>query len=200
MRPLPGPVGLPRVRTCVIVNVYVCVDVCECVCLCLRARASCRWNAVLTDFNIAFVVIFAAEAVCKNLAVGPRVYFSRGWSRFDFAVVVVSVVGLFVSEGFGANALRALRVARIIRLVKRARTLRVMFNCFVLSLPSLWNIGSLLFVVIYIFAILGTSRRPVCECRRCGSLAGASLLNCRSRSRSDVTYPRCAYSAIADIP
>ena len=139
---------------------------------------------MLTDFNIAFVVIFAAEAVCKNLAVGPRVYFSRGWSRFDFAVVVVSVVGLFVSEGFGANALRALRVARIIRLVKRARTLRVMFNCFVLSLPSLWNIGSLLFVVIYIFAILGTSRRPVCECRRCGSLAGASLLNCRSRFRS----------------
>ena len=104
----------------------------------------------------------------KITAFGPAIYFSGGWSRFDFAVVVVSVVGLFVVEGFGANAFRALRVTRMFRLIKRAPTLRVMFNCLVLSLPSLWNIGSLLFVIIYVFAILGAFPLRMTGCG-CGS-------------------------------
>jgi hypothetical protein len=40
----------------------------------------------------------------------------------------------------------------------RVQSLRVLFNSLLMSLPSLWNIGSLLFVVGYIFAVLGTSR------------------------------------------
>jgi hypothetical protein len=31
----------------------------------------------------------------------------------------------------------------------------MLFNSLMLSLPSIWNIGSLLFVVAYIFAVLG---------------------------------------------
>jgi hypothetical protein len=35
------------------------------------------------------------------------------------------------------------------------QSLRMLFNSLMLSLPSIWNIGSLLFVVAYIFAVLG---------------------------------------------
>jgi hypothetical protein len=42
------------------------------------------------------------------------------------------------------------------------QSLRVLFNSLLIALPSLWNIGSLLFVVSYIFAVLGTC------CKRCG--------------------------------
>ena len=132
---------------------------------------------MLAGFNVVFVAIFAAEAVCKVTALGPRVYVHDGWNRFDFVVAAVSILGLVISTGVGANAVRVLRVARVFRLVKRAKALRVMFNSLVLSLPALWNISSFIFVVMFVFAILGTSwlsrgwkfvqRRQ--DCHVCGS-------------------------------
>jgi hypothetical protein len=59
----------------------------------------------------------------------------------------------------GVNVVRLLRVPRVLRLIRGTRSLRVLFNALLLSLPSLWNIGALLFVVAYIFAVLGTFRR-----------------------------------------
>ena len=116
----------------------------------------CSWDNVLSGFNVFFVVVFASEAVCKLTAFGPRIYYHDGWNRFDFVVAVVSVAGLVVSAGVGANAVRVLRVARVFRLIKRAESLRVMFNSLVLSLPALWNISSLIFVIMFVFAVLGT--------------------------------------------
>jgi hypothetical protein len=71
--------------------------------------------------------------------------------------VVVSIVGLFVNAGVGANVVRVFRIARAFRLIKRAKALNALFQTLVLSLPSLWNIGSLLFVLFFIYAVLGTS-------------------------------------------
>ena len=121
------------------------------------------------------MTIFAAEAVCKITAFGPRVYAHDGWNRFDFVVAVVSVLGLIVSTGVGANAVRVLRVARVFRLIKRAKALRLMFNSLVLSLPALWNISSFIFVVMFVFAILGTRIR-VAALHQCCSGVLAALI------------------------
>ena len=114
-----------------------------------------RWDATLLAFNYAFVAIFATEAVAKVLAFGPGFYFRQYWNVFDCVVAVVSVIGVFVSSGVGANVIRVFRIARVFRLIKRAKQLNDLFNTLVISSPSLWNIGSLLFVVFFIFAILG---------------------------------------------
>jgi len=50
---------------------------------------------------------------------------------------------------------RVLRIGRVLRLVGRAKTLNRLFNTLMLSLPSVWNIGSLLFVLLFIYSVLG---------------------------------------------
>jgi hypothetical protein len=60
-----------------------------------------------------------------------------------------------VGVGVGVNVVRLLRVPRVLRLIRGTRSLRVLFNALLLSLPSLWNIGLLLFVVAFMFAVLG---------------------------------------------
>ncbi len=119
-----------------------------------------RWTLALQVFNIFFVIVFALEAVMKLLSFGPVVYFREAWNKFDFIVVVVSIVGLFVSAGVGANVVRVLRIARVFRLIKKAKHLNELFNTLIVSSPSLWNIGSLLFVLFFIFAVLGTHHCP----------------------------------------
>ena len=110
-----------------------------------------------SSLNAGFVGVFGLEAACKLFSLGPRKYFFDSWNRFDFVVASISLVGLGVDTGVGANAVRVLRVGRVFRLIRRAQALQVMFNCLITTLPSLWNISALMGLIISVFAILGTS-------------------------------------------
>jgi hypothetical protein len=76
------------------------------------AFARCSWTVTLEAFNILFIVFFAAEATLKLLGIGSTAYFFEDWNKFDFVVVVISIIGAFISAGVGANVVRLLRVAR----------------------------------------------------------------------------------------
>ena len=49
---------------------------------------------------------------------------------------------------------RAIRILRIVRLIKRAKSLDLIFNTFLISLPGLVNVGGLLVLIIYFYSIL----------------------------------------------
>jgi len=52
--------------------------------------------------------------------------------------------------------LRVFRVLRILRLLKRGgRNLHLIFNTFVLTLHTLINVGGLLLLILYMYAVLG---------------------------------------------
>ena len=53
--------------------------------------------------------------------------------------------------------IRSFRILRILRLIKRAKSLKVMFNTFIVTLPAMGNIGGLLLILIYLYAILGVN-------------------------------------------
>ena len=50
---------------------------------------------------------------------------------------------------------RLVRIGRILRLVRAARRIRTLLFALMMSLPSLFNIGLLLFLVMFIYAIFG---------------------------------------------
>ena len=50
---------------------------------------------------------------------------------------------------------RVFRVGRVLRLVKSAKGIRTLLFSLAVSLPALFNIGLLLFLVMFIFAIFG---------------------------------------------
>ena len=58
-------------------------------------------------------------------------------------------------SGGVASVLRILRIARVFRLVRNLKGLRMLFNTLIMSLPGLLNIGALLFLLCFVYAILG---------------------------------------------
>jgi hypothetical protein len=82
------------------------------------------------------------------------------WCVFDAFVVAVSIVGVVIDFATTSNLpflplLRMLRVARMFRLIPRARGLNVLMKTLVFSIPALANVGSVLFLFLFVFAVVG---------------------------------------------
>ncbi|XP_058513015.1 sodium channel protein type 11 subunit alpha [Ochotona princeps] len=121
-------------------------------------------TSILEYLNVAFVVIFTVECLIKIFAL-RQYYFTSGWNLFDCVVVVLSIVSTMIS-GLEKQkhipfpptlfrVIRLVRIGRILRLVRAARGIRTLLFALMMSLPSLFNIGLLLFLVMFIYAILG---------------------------------------------
>ncbi|XP_056660201.1 sodium channel protein type 11 subunit alpha [Monodelphis domestica] len=119
---------------------------------------------LLEYLNRAFVVIFTVECLLKIFAL-RQFYFANGWNLFDCVVVVLSIVSSMVAllEKNKAipfppvlfRVIRLARIGRILRLVRAAKGIRTLLFALMMSLPSLFNIGLLLFLVMFIYAIIG---------------------------------------------
>lgn len=68
--------------------------------------------------------------------------------------VVVSLAASAVNIGF-IRILRVLRLARMLRLIKRVRGLNDLFTTLYISLPALWNVGALIFLLFFVYAYIG---------------------------------------------
>ena len=106
--------------------------------------------------NIFFIILFALEFIIKIIALGPKMYFSEKWNRFDFIVVFLSLVFLGWNTGFvSATLLRVLRIARLFRLVKVSKGLKKLFYTMITSLPSLVDVGTLLLLLLFVYGVAG---------------------------------------------
>jgi len=103
--------------------------------------------------------IFISEMLLKNLGLGPRQYFSTGWNKFDCTIVFFSIFDMAASGnidiGIDVKILRVLRVARMLRLVRHNKPLLNLFMALFTSLPSLGNVGSILLLCLYVYAVMG---------------------------------------------
>lgn len=84
------------------------------------------------------------------------------WCIFDALIVAVSIAGAAVDALTAADLpflplLRMLRVARVLRLIPRARGLNSLLQTLLLSLPALANVGSVLFLFLFVFGVVGMS-------------------------------------------
>ncbi|XP_069715358.1 sodium channel protein type 5 subunit alpha-like [Phaenicophaeus curvirostris] len=128
----------------------------------MMAENSEKGNSdVLNKINYFFVTVFTTECVIKILAL-RYYFFTSGWNIFDLALVILSLVSIGLSEGFRAlsspsllRIFRLTRIGRILRLIRKARGIRTLLFALLMSLPALFNIGLLLFLIMYIYAIVG---------------------------------------------
>uniref|UniRef100_A0A8C5AEP0 Sodium channel protein n=1 Tax=Gadus morhua TaxID=8049 RepID=A0A8C5AEP0_GADMO len=119
---------------------------------------------ILYWVNFVFIVAFTTEFVLKLFAL-RHYYFTIGWNVFDVVVVILSVVGMFLAELIEKyfvsptlfRVIRLARIGRILRLIKGAKGIRTLLFALMMSLPALFNIGLLLFLVMFIFSIFGMS-------------------------------------------
>ncbi|XP_052005088.1 LOW QUALITY PROTEIN: sodium channel, voltage-gated, type I-like, alpha [Xyrauchen texanus] len=119
---------------------------------------------VLYWINFTFIVLFTCECLLKMFSL-RHYFFTNGWNVFDFVVVIMSVVGMFLSKVIEKyfvsptlfRVIRLARIGRILRLIKGAKGIRTLLFALMMSLPALFNIGLLLFLVMFIYAIFGMS-------------------------------------------
>uniref|UniRef100_A0A8D3BYD8 Sodium channel protein n=1 Tax=Scophthalmus maximus TaxID=52904 RepID=A0A8D3BYD8_SCOMX len=114
--------------------------------------------------NLVFIIIFTSECSLKIIALRQH-YFAVGWNIFDFVVVILSIVGLLLADIIEKyfvsptlfRVIRLARIGRVLRLIRGAKGIRTLLFALMMSLPALFNIGLLLFLIMFIFSIFGMS-------------------------------------------
>uniref|UniRef100_A0A8C1L1T7 Sodium channel protein n=1 Tax=Cyprinus carpio TaxID=7962 RepID=A0A8C1L1T7_CYPCA len=123
---------------------------------------SARMETILNNINLTFIVIFTTECLIKIFAL--RCYFfTISWNIFDFVVVILSIVGIVLADIIEKyfvsptlfRVIRLARIGRVLRLIRAAKGIRTLLFALMMSLPALFNIGLLLFLVMFIYAIFG---------------------------------------------
>ncbi|ODN01760.1 Sodium channel protein 60E, partial [Orchesella cincta] len=122
-------------------------------------------DAILESLNAFFIYVYTFEALVKLIGLGTY-YFKNGWNVFDFVILMISIVDYGVTDLITASfpvppsmirLLRIMRVGRMLRLMKAAKSIRRIVFSLLVSLPSLFNVGALMVLIIFIYSIIGMS-------------------------------------------
>ena len=103
--------------------------------------------AVTIYFLIEIIIRMIAEKEFKN-------FFKDGWNIFDFAVVVITLIPFEHSDY--AMIARLARVFKVMRLITVRPELKMIIDVLGKSIPAIIDIIILLFIIFYIYAIIGS--------------------------------------------
>jgi voltage-gated sodium channel len=112
--------------------------------------------------SLAYVELVVLIAFCIEAALGivaecfqPWAYFHQAWNCFDFAVILVS----FVPSDVGGNAvmLRMFRLLRVVKMMRSIEALNVVVSGLMDGIASCPAIGAILFLIYYLFAVVGVT-------------------------------------------
>lgn len=114
----------------------------------------------LSIVNYVLSGIFLIECVVKIVAFGPRNYFQYNANKFDFVLVLISMLEVCFENIYDSNftALQSLRVFRLLRVFKLARfwsglykNLMIMYQAF----SDVTFFGIIIYLFVFMFTILG---------------------------------------------
>ncbi|XP_070490836.1 sodium channel protein 60E-like isoform X2 [Chironomus tepperi] len=119
---------------------------------------------ILEVSNAFFTTVFGLECIVKIVGLRHH-YFTVPWNLFDFLLVLASIFGILMEDIMIdlpisptlLRVVRVFRIGRILRLIKAAKGIRKLLFALVVSLPALFNIGALLALLLFVYAILGMS-------------------------------------------
>ncbi|XP_015793193.1 sodium channel protein para-like isoform X2 [Tetranychus urticae] len=110
---------------------------------------------VLKTGNLFFSATFAIEAFMKLIAISPKFYFREGWNVFDFIIVALSLLEIFLEGVRGLSVLRSFRLLRVFKLAKSWPTLNLLITIMGKTLGDLGNLTFVLAIIVFIFAVMG---------------------------------------------
>lgn len=123
---------------------------------------SLETNQIFFILCFAFSCFYTAEVSLKIFLLGfERFWHGRSFQHlFDFFTVYSLILCELLYLCFGRQVVEArmivlIRLARALRLLRHIRPLHQLWTLLTRLLPTYWQLGSLLFLVYYIFATLG---------------------------------------------
>ena len=142
------------ILTCIIINCLVEV-------LNMPAFKDENWASFIRYWSeLLFLVIFSAEVGLKVLGLGlvfHRNSYLRSYANLlDVSVVVGSFISLVVSGGSSSfTVVRFVRIIRPLRTIRAVKGLRILILTIQNALAPLFDVMSLMLVVVFTFAVLG---------------------------------------------
>ena len=129
--------------------------------------ASQNYIYIVDTVSQACTYIFIAEAVVKIMAFGLPYFYSQ-WNQFDFFVVCCSILNIVLDNITSSNVaivrtgpqvirvIRVLRISRMFKVFKSLKSIQTMMDIIWFSLPAMFNILSLMMLVFFMYAVLGS--------------------------------------------
>lgn len=124
------------------------------------------YNLILDVMNYFFILLFNLEMIVK-IYVYEKIFFYNGWNIFDLTVVIFCDILILINILTFADVvqiqnlssipiiLRTFRFLRIVRLVTVYSKLRALIDTLVYLVPSILNIGIVMFILILIYGCIG---------------------------------------------
>ncbi len=134
-----------------------------------------EWKTFFIWADKIILTWFIIELALQMLSYGrkPHHFFYSGWNVFDFLIVAVSICPA-ASPAFAV--FRLLRVFRVLRLISSVPDLQILVGALLKSLPSMGYVGLLLFLIVYVYGVLGTHLFRLSDPEHFGNL-GLSFLS-----------------------
>lgn len=136
----------------VINTFFLCID---------HYNKSDNLEKILDNSNKFFVIFFTVELILKITAYGFKYYWYVNWNKFDFFIVIMSLIALdetlLTQLNFNVTALRIIRVSRLLRMVKTSEGLRTLLKTLFMSLGNILNTSALLLLILFTFSVAGMS-------------------------------------------
>lgn len=129
--------------------------------------APIEYTITLDIIGLICTFIFIFEALLKLCALGAKGYFSSHWNRFDFFVVICSILFFALQQSVTTDVkvlryapqlfrvLRVMRVSKILSLFNSLKYLNDLLNVIWFSMPAALNVLCLMLMIFIIYAILG---------------------------------------------
>ncbi|CAE7702091.1 NaCP60E, partial [Symbiodinium pilosum] len=109
---------------------------------------------ILDNINFLCSVIFFFEVCIKIMGVGVS-FFEDNGNRFDFLLVMLSVVELFLSGGSALSALRTARLLRIFRMIHMSMNFRILLMVFQKAVTPTLYFSMIVILFLYCSCLAG---------------------------------------------
>eukprot|EP00164_Ancoracysta_twista_P003985 GFYU01005348.1.p1 GENE.GFYU01005348.1~~GFYU01005348.1.p1 ORF type:complete len:457 (-),score=157.31 GFYU01005348.1:206-1576(-) len=130
-----------------------------------------------------FLGIYLFELLVKLWVLGSK-FFDSGWNLFDGFIVITSFIDWMKEIALSLvtldpkifrllrvfRAVRALRALRVLRTISFLKSLQIIVQTLLRSIPAMGNVVWLLLLVMYIFALIGRNMYGEVDPARFGSL------------------------------
>ena len=105
------------------------------------------------DYSIT--VFFVIEILIRFIGEPKKLnFFKSGWNIFDTLIVLISLIPMPNNSSF--LLLRLLRVFRVLRIISVIPELKKIIEALLSSVKRVFYVGLLLFIILYIYATIGS--------------------------------------------
>ena len=123
-------------------------------------RQPAEYAALVEGLSSFVTWVFIVEMQLKLIGMGCAAYWADGWNVLDGVIVSLSIIEMLITilladTGVNISFLRMLRLLRLLRLLKAWPGLYKIVMAFVKAIPQISNLFVLMFLLMFIFALLG---------------------------------------------